>query len=74
MLVSGLFMMLRGFLIMVGCLFCHGLPLLNGSLQYAEKPVGCLVKIAQRGKNKVVLGSGWWLMGDIEGLAITIEA
>jgi hypothetical protein len=29
MLVRGLFMLLRGFLVMVGGVFCHGLPLSN---------------------------------------------
>ncbi len=43
MLVSGLFMMLRGFVVMVSCLFSMSLPF----LQYAEETASCLIKTAQ---------------------------
>jgi len=37
MLVSGLFIMRFGSPVMVACLSCHGLLLVDGSRQYAEK-------------------------------------
>jgi hypothetical protein len=47
MLVSGLFIMRFGFPVMVACLCCHGLLLVDGSRQYAEKTASGLVRIAQ---------------------------
>ena len=48
-MVRGLFMMLRGFLVMVGCLFCHGPLPRSYSLQYTENTACGLVTIAQSG-------------------------
>ncbi len=47
-LMSRLFMMLRVLLVMVNCLFCHGV-LLDCSLQYADQTAYCLITIAQCG-------------------------
>ena len=49
-----IFMMLRSFLVMVFCLFCHGLTPLKYSLQHAGKKACCLITIAHCGTYNLV--------------------